>query len=280
MVLVPGPAAHTVYVAGVPLEAIVATVVLLEVHVPPEGVAVKGHMEPTHLVVGGPVIVAPAVTVTTFDAKHPPVNVYLIVSMPGEAPNTSPLVPTVSTVAIDGCVLDHVPPVVGSVKVINDPTHTVAGVVGNIAGAPGVTFTVSCALHPSCVNVMIANPGTAPPVTKPDDVPTLAILVLALTHVPPTAAPPDVADNDTVFPVHIVGLWGDTTGVGFTVITWVIRPQVASKVMVEVPGKSPPIVASSPPADTDTIVATKVFELVQVPLPTVSNKLITAPWHT
>ena len=89
--------------------------------------------------------------------------------------------------AIDGLKLLHTPPAVTSLKVVvPPPEHKVVTPV--IAAAP-LTVTTVVLKQPVdvAVYVIVAVPG-ATPVTIPVADPTVAILVLALVHVPAPAA--------------------------------------------------------------------------------------------
>ena len=117
-------------VETIPFDApIVATVVVLLVHVPPFGLSDKVILLPMHTAPGPLIAPGAAITVTTkVAAEHPPAA-YAIVAVPLATPVTTPPA-TVATVVLE---LLHVPPVVASVKLIVDPTQTLCGpVIGNV----------------------------------------------------------------------------------------------------------------------------------------------------
>jgi hypothetical protein len=70
---------------------------------------------------------------------------------------------------------------------------------------------------------MVAAPGDAP-VTMPDVVPTVAVVLLLLLHMPPIVASLRVA----VVPEHTVGEPVMATGTGFTVMGLVAMQPVPS----------------------------------------------------
>ena len=119
-----------------PVEPIVAIEVLLLLHVPPVVASVNAVVEPTHPLVA-PDIAATEVpdTVTTKVEKHPVGSVYVTTHVPNPTPVTTPLVDPI--VRIEQAAV-HVPPVDGSVSVMNPPTVTVVGP----AMADGIGLTV------------------------------------------------------------------------------------------------------------------------------------------
>lgn len=170
-------------------------------------------------------------------------------------PFTSPL--TIPTVAIDELPLVHVPVVLASVRFVVSPTHTCS--VPVMTGGAGVTVTIVVAVQPvPAVNVIVAVPP-ATPVTIPEPVPTVAMVVFAVFHVPGDEASLRVMlDNGQTNDVpEMAG------GNGFTVtMAIVVQPVPNVYVIFAVPAATP--LARPVPG---TIVATLVLPLVQVPPP-------------
>ena len=101
-----------------------------------------------------------------------------MVAVPALAPVTVPFT-TVAFVLL----LDHVPPLVASVRLVVLPTHMFA-VSGVIATGAELTVTGLVVIQPEAfVNVMLAVPVLLP-VTIPVKLPTPAMLPLLLLHVP------------------------------------------------------------------------------------------------
>jgi hypothetical protein len=73
-----------------------------------------------------------------------------MVAVPAEAPQTTPV--NVSTVAITGLLLLHVPEGVELARVVQLPTHIV-GVPGVIGGVDELTVTAAVARQPVAVRV-------------------------------------------------------------------------------------------------------------------------------
>jgi hypothetical protein len=93
-------------------------------------------IEPAHTEVAPDMAVGVLLTVTGTVIRHPVVaSVYVIAVTPAAIPPTTPEELIVATVVV---LLLHVPPVVGSDKVIDAPSHTEDGP----AIAPGKGFTV------------------------------------------------------------------------------------------------------------------------------------------
>jgi hypothetical protein len=104
--------------------------------------------------------------------------VYVIVETPSSTPVTTPP----DTVAVPTSELLH-DPVPAAVNVTVEPSHTL--LVPVIAGAAALTATVLMLRQPvPNAYVMFVEP-TVPPVTIPVPLPTDAIALLALLHVPP-----------------------------------------------------------------------------------------------
>lgn len=103
---------------------------------------------------------------------------YVIIDTPSSTPVTIPP----ETVALPTSELLH-DPVPAAVNVTDDPSHTL--LVPVIAGAAALTATVLMLRQPlPNAYVMFVEP-TVPPVTIPVPLPTDAIALLALLHVPP-----------------------------------------------------------------------------------------------
>lgn len=112
--------------------------------------------------------------------------------VPGATPVTTPVPET--TVATEDVPLDHVPPGVASLRVVDAPTQTVAVPV---IGALALTVTGFVAIQPPIEYVMVAVPD-AIPVTMPEEEPTEATDGVLLLHVPPGTEFVNVA----VIPTH------------------------------------------------------------------------------
>jgi hypothetical protein len=124
---------------------------------------------------------------------HPVVvSVNVNVTMPAAKPVTTPVL---STVAIAGLLLTHVPPVVGD-KVPVLPTHNDAGAVTNGKSFTVTTDVVLLQFVIPSVNVKVTLPADTPVITPA--LSTVAIAGLLLTHVPPA-----VGDKFPVLPIHI-----------------------------------------------------------------------------
>ena len=122
----------------------VATAPLLVVQVPPVAVFPRVVVAPTHTL-AVPEIDDGAVTTVNMDVAAQPVDIlYVIIAVPNPAPVKLPEPDKIE--ATDTLLLLHVPPVVPSLKVVEEPRHTlVAPLIGT-----GVRFTVTfcVARHP------------------------------------------------------------------------------------------------------------------------------------
>ena len=107
-----------------------------------------------------------------------------MVVVPVATPVTIPLVEPM--VATDGLLLVHVPPVVGSVRVVVAPTHT-NGVPPIVPGAVLTVTTAVAVQMPPVVYVIVAVPAEIP-VTVPEPEPMVAMAGLLLVHMPPVTA--------------------------------------------------------------------------------------------
>ena len=103
-----------------PKELTVALNVLLLVHVPPNGVPVRGNVLPIHAVLP-PDMDGAAFTVTILTLKQPP-SMSVILVTPADTPVT---MPEPSTVAMEGLPLLHEAPVTEPERLIADPAQTV-----------------------------------------------------------------------------------------------------------------------------------------------------------
>lgn len=118
--------------------SIVATAVLLLLHVPPGVPWVSVMVYVTHTPVG-PLIVGGALTVTTAVVKHVAETRYVITDVPAATPVTTPVaLPIVATVVR---LLLHVPPPL-PVRVLVPPTPIASVPPIDDGGAAIVTFTV------------------------------------------------------------------------------------------------------------------------------------------
>jgi hypothetical protein len=133
MILVPASTPDTE-----PLLPIVATDVLLLLHVPPPVPSVKPEVLPAQKVVAPEMLAGLPITLTVVVVKHPVENAEVIMLVPAEAPNT---VPPEFMVATDVLLLLQVlPALLVSVEVL--PAHKV---VEPVMGA-GVALTVTIAV--------------------------------------------------------------------------------------------------------------------------------------
>lgn len=248
----------------------VATAGLLLDHVPPvvgDSVVVK----PTQILfgpvndVGGKIAtVTGAVGLDT----QPPVSVNVNVALPGPTAVTTPVVAL--TVAADGLLLVHVPPVVGD-NVVVPPIHKLAPPVIATTGL-FLTVTLPVGKEGQPVNVEVKMNVEVPtdrPVTKPELL-TEATVGFVLAQVPPV-----VGDKVVVNPTHIsFEPVIETTGLAVTDIVKVfVQPVAVSvKVMTEVPEDIP---VTRPAVVT---VATAGVALTQVPA-VFGDKLVVEPIH-
>jgi hypothetical protein len=139
-------------------------------------------------------------------------------------PELTPVIdPVKETVAMLLFVLYQKPPGVASLNEPTLPVHNV--VVPDIAAIVGtvITVTVMVLVRPPISVYEIVTVPAATPVTIPEDVPTVAIVLSLLLQVPPLAASVRavVAPAQTV----VVPVIGDA-GTTFTVVTAVDEPQL------------------------------------------------------
>jgi len=138
MVVVP-----TVTSVSTPTEgsSTVATSILLLLQVPPDVAHVSVSVPvPIHAYVSPEIAEGVVRTVTTIVAGVPQPFAYVIVHVPFDTPETTPVVPP--TVAIEVLLLDQLPTPPGFDSVISEPIHTEVGPV-MAAGLPFTTNVTS-----------------------------------------------------------------------------------------------------------------------------------------
>jgi hypothetical protein len=203
-----------------PVEALtVATEGFTAVHEPPvTGATAKVVVEPTHMAFD-PVILTTGLflIVTGFVGAelHPvAVSVNTKVAEPTAIPVTKP---ELLTVAINGLLDAHVPPVVGDNCVVKPAQISLDPVIDTVG--PTLTVMVIVFVQPVLVsvNVITEVPFETPVTVKPL---TVATPVVPLDHVPPV-----VGDKVVVAPIQMVGEAAMTVGLGLTVIFPVVLEQ-------------------------------------------------------
>jgi hypothetical protein len=125
------------------LGSIVATDVLLLVHVPAAFALASVAVKPSHTDIE-PVIAAKGLTVIFVVAVQPVGRVYVIVAVPATIPVTTPVAET--TVATEVLLLLHVPPVDVLVNAIVKPSHTVDE--PDMAAGSGLTVITAVLIQP------------------------------------------------------------------------------------------------------------------------------------
>ena len=125
-------------------EPMVAIEVLPLVHAPPAEISVKAIEAPVHTTDGPVMLAGNELTVATTVAKQPAAVVYVIVTVPVVNPFTIPLAEP--TLALNGMLLVHVPPVIASLRVVVAPRHTPGFPV--IAGGKGFTVIIAAFKQP------------------------------------------------------------------------------------------------------------------------------------
>jgi len=148
------------------------------VHIPPVVTSLKRVVNPTQTVVVPVIAEGSGLTVTAAIERQPDAVVYVIFAVPALAPETSPLL--LPTLAVEAAELLQTPPPILGVSSVLEPTQTCW-----VPVIPGVGLTVTDLVetHPlPRVYVIVVDPATIP-VTMPP-VPTLAIVPLALDHIP------------------------------------------------------------------------------------------------
>jgi hypothetical protein len=249
----------------------VAIVVLPLDHTPPGVRSVNIVVEPTHRPVLPPI---PCIgfTVTVFGATQLPPSEYVIVTVPPVGPLIAPhTLPSPSTVAIVVLLLTHVPPVIPSVRVINEPAHTDDAPLSGVGAE--FTVTVTEAVQPPNVYVIVEVPGVVPVVTVPPATDTTELLLVQLP-------PPTASVSTEVAPPH--RFTGPRIGAGdaVTVITRVtVQPEPPKEyVIVTGLGNTPVTVPAAVPVDTT--VAINVEEELHDPPAGRSFSTVVAPTHT
>ena len=184
---------------------------------PPATVSASMVVVPTHTL-NVPVIVAGAVfIVIILVTMHPVPREYVITLVPVPTPFTRPL--REPTVAAKVLLLLHVPPPEPFERVIVSLAHKADPPIMG----PGERLIVTdvTATHPAGEVYLITSVPVVTPVTAPVD-PTVAMLVVMLTQVPPAGLPLSVM----IAPTHSAE--GPViTGMGFTVTTVdVLHPAV------------------------------------------------------
>ena len=111
--------------------------------------------------------------------------------------------------------LDHAPPVIASVKVVEEPEQTFG--VPAITAGNGLITTGVVVLQPPSVYVIVAEPAV-PPVMLPVDGLMEAMIVLLLPHTPPETA----SESIVLDPEQIVVVPEIAEGERFTVTTAVL----------------------------------------------------------
>ena len=127
---------------------IVATSVLLLLHVPPAVPSLRILVSPEQIVVLPVIARGSGFTVTDIDRLQPVGSISVIVALPpGANPVMTPDKEPID--AMEGALLLHVPPPVLSVNAIVRPTHTAFGPI--MVPGNGLTVTVVAAEQPASV---------------------------------------------------------------------------------------------------------------------------------
>ena len=195
-----------------PLVALIATLVLPVLQLPPDDGSLSVVVAPTHtcsvpFIPGG---YAP--TVTTADAMQPAALVNVIPEVPVATPVIIPEEVIVATAVV---ALLQVPADVSLTDVVK-PGHTTS--VPEIAPGKPFTVTISLRVQPSEeVNVMIAVP-TEKPLTTPNVKLTGATVILLLLQVPA-----EESVRLVVEPTHTVAIPLMDGGNGFTTTVAVVK---------------------------------------------------------
>jgi hypothetical protein len=197
-----------VAIAGVPL-----------LQLPPEVVLLSVIIEPTQTAVGPVIVPALGVEVTVIDCvsatlPHVLLMVYEIIVVPTAI---GIIVPVEVTLAMPGTVLDHVPPVVASVKVEDEPiqillTPTIVPALG--CGFTNIVLSTEVVPHVLVDVYLIVSSPVVKPVTTPVEL-TVAIDKNTLLHTPVVAVSVNVVDEPwQTESAPVIAL---TTGVELTV---------------------------------------------------------------
>jgi hypothetical protein len=192
---------------------------------------------------------------------------YVILVVPTVIPVTIPeREPMVATAVVPEVQL---PPTAASDKVIVLPTHTVEG--PRMAVGEELTVSVVVAMQPPGNAYVIIVVPIVMPHAVPEEEPIVATDVLLLVHMPPGTA----SVNAVQLPAHtpVAPVMGDGEAKTVTVVV-TVQPVDNEYEITEVPALTPhsvPVVAP--------MVATAVFELLQVPPATVLLRVVHVPAH-
>ena len=247
-----------------PLAAIVATVVVPLVHVPPAGLPVRAVDDPSHTVSVPNMGLGNGVTVTMVVLLQPEPSAYVTDAVPDVIPVATPVVGLILMLPLG---VLHVPPAGVALSVVLLPIQTVS--VPLIVPGAALTVTTADVLQPPAVYTTVAVPALLPPM-KPG-LSSVATVVGVTDHVPPVV----VLLSVVVRPTHSVRLPVMAAGVGVTVTTLVVvQPPTEAAVIVAVPGVMP---VTTPVPDT---VAMAVLELLQATGLVVVLSVVVLPTHT
>jgi hypothetical protein len=278
---VPQPLVTAYIIVSVPAVVPVTTplntvaVALLALHAPPATASVNVIEEPAHTV-DKPVItpaLGNAFIVTAFVAvavPHPLVTAYIIVSMPGVTPVTTPP----DTIAVALLAL-HVPPEAASVNVIDEPIHTpdAPAIVPALGSGLIVTaFDVVVVPQPLVIAYMIVSVPAVTPVTTP--VRTVAVALLALQMPPEVASVNVIEEPAHTFDAPVIT---PASGFVFMVTTFVAEPVQPRFVTVYLMVSAPAATPVTMPVDPTVALA---FVLLHTPPVTASANVIDEPVHT
>jgi hypothetical protein len=125
------------------VDTIEATAALLLLHVPPPTFPARVDVKPAHNVVAPVIELAAGFTETITMRLQPDAIVYVIVVVPADKPDTTPVVTT--TDPIDGLLLVHVPPVLAQLRVVVIPRQAL---IVPLITAIGFTVIVLATTHP------------------------------------------------------------------------------------------------------------------------------------
>lgn len=197
----------------------VAIPVLALLQLPPVVASLKIVVEPVQTV-GAPVAAGgnPLIVMVCVAAQPVP-TVYEISTLPADIPVTFPL--TASTVAVPVPSLLQEPPVVTSATMVVEPAQSTVDPL--IAKGVGLTVRVVAVLQPASVYSMVEVPAPTPVIIPVADV-EVAMLVVALLHVPPVIPSPNVI----VEPAQTTAVPVIADGTVFTVTIAVLAQPVLS----------------------------------------------------
>jgi hypothetical protein len=197
----------------IPDEPTVATEAALLLHVPPDVASLKDMTEPAHTEDEPEMAAGTVLTVTVAVAVQPDADVYVTIDVPVATPLTMPVaLPIVATPML---LLLHAPPLVASVSVVAEPTHT--PVAPDTDAGDAITDVTAVAEQPVPSVYVITVVPAAIPLTAPVPEPMAAADGLLQLHVPPAV----VLRNVTMAPVQTLELPAIAPGSGFTVAIFV-----------------------------------------------------------